>query len=901
MMTTLLVLSGSSAGTESVPGDDLAWPPLTREMRPWTRWWWLGSAVDNKNISALLKTYHDAGLGGVEVTPIYGVQGQENRKLTYLSPEWVSALKHTIGAAAALDMGVDMPTGTGWPFGGPHVTDADADDKLVIDARKVASGEAYTLPRDGPRPEALVAVPDHGESISLLDKMGTAGDNRWIAPAGHDWTIYRVGIKWSGRGVKRAAPGGTGKCINPFAKRSLDRYLARFDEPLSQLGPGALRCQFHDSFEYAADWSPDLIHEFKKRRGYNLLDHLPAFVNAADPEHARVRTDYRETIGELLLEDFTRNWTEWAHKKGTKTRNQAHGSPGNLLDLYGAVDIPETEVFRSIGDPRITKFASSAAHVLGKRLTSSESCTWQSEHFTETLGTSKRILDRLMVGGVNHIFYHGTAYSPADAAWPGWLFYASTHFEPSNPTWQDFPTLNHYVTRCQSLMQSGVPDHDVLLYWPLHDLWQNHPRTFGLTIEGTWLASEPVGATARQLWDRGYAYDYISDSMLRAATAKDGQIQMPGGSYRVVLVPPCKYMPAETLGSLIALASQGATVLFEQSLPSDVPGLGDFQNRRAEIAQLVGSLHLEGVGDHGIKRARVGNGEILIGPAASDLLGAANVRREKVCDHSGMMFERRRDKDGSIYLLVNQGNTPVDGYVSLSTTARSAVLMDAMTGQTGVAKIRRAGSGMQSSSIEVYLQLAPGGSILVRTLADRQVRGARWVYRAENGTPVALTGSWTVRYLKGGPVLPQPVSTPVLGSWTACADPELHRFAGTARYSLKFDAPPGSSEWLLDLGDVHESATVRLNGKELGTLLLAPWQIALTGLKRRDNLLEVDVTSVAANRIRDMDRRKVTWRIFKEINFVNIDYKPFDASQWPVRDCGLLGPVRLIPTRHHTP
>jgi len=61
------------------------------------------------------------------------------------------------------------------------------------------------------------------------------------------------------------------------------------------------------------------------------------------------------------------------------------------------------------------------------------------------------------------------------------------------------------------------------------------------------------------------------------------------------------------------------------------------------------------------------------------------------------------------------------------------------------------------------------------------------------------------------------------------------------------------------------------------------------------NTLEVEVTNLAANRIADLDRRKVDWKRFHEINFVNINYKPFDASGWPTFDSGLLGPVRLIP------
>src|SRR5207302_4660526 len=158
--------------------------------------------------------------------------------------------------------------------------------------------------------------------------------------------------------------------------------------------------------------------------------------------------------------------------------------------------------------------ASSAAHVMGKPLVSSESCTWMDEHFNETLAHAKTVIDRLFLGGVNHIFYHGTAYSPQDAKWPGWLFYASTHFEPNNPMWRDFPVLNRYVTRCQSILQSGKPDNDILLYWPLHDLWMKQPKLFGLPIEGKWLQSESVGKTAQWLLDHGYSFDYVSDRQL---------------------------------------------------------------------------------------------------------------------------------------------------------------------------------------------------------------------------------------------------------------------------------------------------------------------------------------------------------------------------------------------------
>src|SRR5450432_1372444 len=108
------------------------WPALTKTTKPWTRWWWMGNAVDEKNLDKSLILYSKAGFGGMEITPIYGAIGFENRYINFLSPEWMHMLNFTIAKANSLGMGVDMNTGTGWPFGGPQVTHEDAASKLII-------------------------------------------------------------------------------------------------------------------------------------------------------------------------------------------------------------------------------------------------------------------------------------------------------------------------------------------------------------------------------------------------------------------------------------------------------------------------------------------------------------------------------------------------------------------------------------------------------------------------------------------------------------------------------------------------------------------------------------------------------------------------------------------------
>ena len=140
------------------------------------------------------------------------------------------------------------------------------------------------------------------------------------------------------------------------------------------------------------------------------------------------------------------------------------GGPVNWLDLYALADIPETEMFgRDCRDVLVSKFASSAAHLTGKRLVSDETCTWVDEHFHERPAEIKSVVDRLFLAGVNHCFYHGCCYSPVDAVWPGWCFYASCEMNPRNPIWREIGTLSAYITRCQSVFQTWEPDNDLVL------------------------------------------------------------------------------------------------------------------------------------------------------------------------------------------------------------------------------------------------------------------------------------------------------------------------------------------------------------------------------------------------------------------------------------------------------
>jgi len=203
----------------------------------------------------------------------------------------------------------------------------------------------------------------------------------------------------------------------------------------------------------------------------------------------------------------------------------------------------------------------------------------------------------------------------------------------------------------------------------------------------------------------------------------------------------------------------------------------------------------------------------------------------------------------------------------------------------------------EGGRLQVYLQLASGESTLVRTYRAKAAQTAQpWRYTKPAAEGIALQGEWSLEFIKGGPALPAPARMSTLSSWTSLDDAEAKRFAGTARYRVEFDAPAKQADaWDLDLGDVRETARVTLNGKRFATAWSLPFKVRLEGVKARGNVLEIEVTNLPANRIRDLDVRKVPWKIMREINLVSVKYRPFDASGWEVEPAGLLGPVTLVP------
>ncbi len=939
-----LIAVGCSTSESSVKETgELKWPEITQQTKPWSRWWWPASATNQKDISYMLDEYSTAGLGGLEITPIYGVKGAEDKFLEFLSPEWMEIFKYTLDEARKHDIGIDLANASGWPFGGPWVTPDFACRYLASKIYHVKGGEGVTekieyietplvrtlgkkadisqlkypiAANDSlqqyafeqvryPLPLPLIAVTANsatGDYVELTDKVMEDGTLDWTAPEG-DWTVCALFLGWHGKMVERAGPGGEGDVIDHFSGDAITRYLKKFDDAFKGYDLGYLRYYFNDSYEVDdamgnSDWTENFFNEFKARRGYDLKPHMAELLGeSSDTETSdRVVFDYRRTINDLLLEKYSTMWQQWAAKQGKGIRNQAHGSPANILDLYGVSDVPETEGRTVVG----MKTASSAAHVKDKPLTSSESATWLNEHFRSTLGDVKTALDIYLLAGVNHIFYHGTCLSPKDAMWPGWMFYASVHFQPTNSFWTDFAALNKYVARCQSFLQAGRPDNDILLFFDATDLQSERGREPLLYhMNQNTPNQSAIGKSATYLYEKGYTWDYITDKMIcEDLSVSNGLIETKGGNkYQTIIIPQCDKMLCETFGQIVKLAKQGATVLVEGALPADVPGLENLEVNRETFNKLKSSLKFND--DNGVQTASCGKGRIIVSDDLDAMIECAGITRETMFDLGMQSISRTKDDGGKYYFVKNATQETFEGWLPIDVTAQTIGIYNPMSGELGYGNVRD-----NEGRTEVFMKIQPDQSFLLETFAGKY-SGESYKFYDEAASAQPFTGEWSVTFVKGGPELPEAKTVKALSSWTAYGKP-YEIFSGTAEYKTTLPALTDDSAdaWMMDFGTVCESAAVYLNGEYIATLFSKPFAVTLTKEQAaKGGELVVAVSNSMENRISYMDRTGIKWRIFYNTNFQSHSFDShgpdgyFSAAGWSVQDSGLLGPVTITPLK----
>ena len=768
--------------------------------RPLARWWWFGPAVRADELKREIAAMKAGGFGGFEIQPVYPLRLDGN--LPYLSDDFLNMVRTADQTGRAAGLRVDVTLGSGWPYGGPQT----GPDQASAHIRKLTQDAGLPLPvlKPGERFIAGFLGPDaqSAQPVSL---------DRTIAARPGDKLFLFIQSP-TGQQVKRAAVGAEGPVLDHMNRAAVEHHLDTVADRLMTAFDTPPYSVFSDSLEvYGADWTGDLLAQFRKRRGYDLTPHLFDLFDDS-PATADVRHDWALTLNELVDERYLTTIEDWAKAHGTKFRAQVYGMPPVSLSSNRIPDLPEGEGahWREFSTAR---WASSANHIYGRPVTSAESWTWvHTTPFRATPLDVKAEADVLMLEGINQFVAHGWPYSPPDAPEPGWSFYAAGVFNDHNPWWGVMPDLTGYLTRMSWLLRQGENIADVALYLPEDDaLAATTPGK--ATINGRmdiWITPQ----LTQSLLDGGYNFDYTDA----------GAIAAKGVGHKILILPDVERLSPQTCAALQAYAAQGGHVIALNRLPDHGTGLMNAKQDAAAVQACAHSLFP--------------NGAVTLAdlPAALHGMGAPDAAGLP----SGVGYVHRRLDRADVYFVANTTNRSV----TFTPVFRAADVAQAWNPVTGAA---------QAATGEITL--APYESRVFAT-------GSGAAPPAPTQTLTLQTG-WTLTAPDGKA---QPVSD--FGSWTR--DPALSHYSGALTYSRTLNLTPAQAKGhvTLDFGagqpvpppkramgsqalldpPVCEAAEIFVNGRRVGAVWTSPFTLDLSGyVKAGDNRLEARVSNTAVN------------------------------------------------------
>ncbi len=872
-------------------------PDDTRIMM---RWWWFGPAVSDAELTRELRTMKEGGIGGVEVQPVYPLVLDEaaagHTILPYLSPDFLHALGSAARTAKDLGMRFDLTLGSGWPYGGPQVLVNEAAGMLRVQRVKVSGdGRATPLPslENADKLLAIFFVPSGPEGSSAAYEPVSDAAAGFVQPPRKPGELLFFIASHTGQQVKRAAVGAEGFVLDHYNRAATNHYLANVGDRLMQ----ALAAQppyavFCDSLEvYGSDWASDLLPEFQRRRGYDLRPYLPALVLDNVPKALEIRHDWAHTLTELFNERFAQPLHAWAQSHQTLLRMQAYGIPPAALSTNALVDLPEGEGadWETIS---ATRWASSASHIYGVPVTSSETWTWlHSPVFRATPLDMKAEADRHFLIGINQLIGHGWPYSPPDVEYPGWRFYAAAVFDEKNPWWTVMPDVAKYLQRVSFMLRQGSPANDVALYLPTDDAWANF-RPGRVNLFDT-LRARIGSEVVKQITGAGFDFDLFDDDALqKAGKIEANQLVLGRNHYRVVVLPAVERMPVGSYETLQEFVRGGGILIATRRLPALAPGFkaGDAEHRQvAAISdRLFNGDHaatlVERENDLGAALARALTPDVSLSPAAPEV-----------------GFVHRHSDDADIYFIANTSNHAQTMNASFRVAGKSAEWYDALTGKTRPATVEAS-----AQNARVHLELQPYESRLLAFSGSAGQMRPQPI--AAPSSTLDVSHDWRVTFADG-----RAATFHDLHSWT---DDDATRFySGTATYEKTVTIPAtalrsgipvhlnlgaakqlepqplrnGMQAWLEP--PVREAAVVYVNGKRAGSLWCPPYDLDISALLHAgENTLRIEVANLAVNHM--AGHALPDYRLLNLRYGVRFEAQDMDKVQ--AVPAGIFGPVRIV-------
>jgi alpha-L-rhamnosidase len=720
--------------------------------------------------------------------------------------------------------------------------------------------------------------------INLTSRLRADGTLNWTPPVGN-WRVVRLGASLLGTENHPAPKEATGLEVDKFdgaaVRRYLEHYIAMYrDASGGMFGKRGVQAILTDSIEVgAANWTPKMIEQFKKLRGYDPVPWMPSLTGTiigSRAESDRFLYDYRRTLADLMASEHYGTVATVAHEHGLKVYGEAledhRPSLGDDMSMRTHADIPMAAMWthsRAAG-PRPSyladiKGAASVAHIYGQNLVAAESMTSALNYWNDSPATLKRIIDLEFVTGVNRPVIHTSVHQPRDDKFPGLSLFIFGQYFNRHESWAEMakPWVD-YLSRNALMLQQGRNVADVAYFYG-----EEAPLT-GLYGDKR-VADAPLA----------HAYDFVNFDALMGALKNDGtELVTPGGArYRALyLGGSSRMMTLTALRRITALVEGGATVVGKK--PEGSPSQAD---NPAEFIKLADALW-DGEVD------RKGSGRVFgsadINAALAQIGVAPDFRYSGGTEGADIPFLHRKfaakDGGGDSYYLVNRNDRAETIEAHFRVTGKRPELWHAETGTLEAVDYMISGG-----ETVVPLSLASEESVHVvfrKPATSDDVRSLK----VAQSTLATLDGAWTIKFLPDRRA-PATTTLPQLAPLNENADPGIKYFSGIATYTKDFTAPKGwkaGQPLWIDLGSVKELAEVSVNGKAAGAAWHAPYRVDISGVaKRGKNKLEVRVANLWVNRLIGDAQPGATKSTFTAM--------PTYRADAPLRPSGLIGPVTL--------
>jgi hypothetical protein len=787
------------------------------------------------------------------------------------------------------------------------------------------------------------------EVRDITGMVDADGALHWVLPANspYSWEVLRIGYTDSDARVSTSSGAWQGLAIDYLDPSALDRY---WDRTVLPLLTGAAAPYVGKSLKYVAtdswelggtNWTGRFREEFRRRRGYDPVPYLPIvagrIVGSRDLSN-RFLADLRRTVADLVNTHYD-HLAERAGQFGLGIQCESggpHSAPIDALETFRSSAVPQTEYWamspehRSADTDRyFVKEAASAAHIYGRPLSAAEGMTSIGNQWNESIGMNlKPSFDRALTEGMNRLVWHAFTSSPPELGLPGQEYFAGTHLNPNVTWWRDAGAFLLYLNRSQFLMQQGHPVNDVLYYYG-----DNIPNFVRLKRD------DP----ARVL--PGYDYDVTStDALLHRILAASGDLHTPEGiHYRALVLPRSRILPLAALQVAQRYVQGGGTLIGLRPLRSQGIVTEPDAKQFAAIADELWTP-CEQTSDH---HGSIGKGQLFCTDNAHQAMQQMGVLPDMEAatpaQTASLDYVHRAAADADIYFIRNSQLRPLQATVTLRVNAKQPEIFNAVTGEahssllfastadgrtTMPLSLRPYGSlfivfrhpargnvtRIEHNGATLYDAVHPAQAPLPLDFSVRDDTGSATVQTTESGryeitlangqtkrlttddaTAIPVPGPWTLSFPPNWGAPPE-VPLDRLQSWTEFKDPGIRYFSGTGTYrtTIRLTATQLArthSTWL-DLGEVHEVASVRINGKPAEILWKKPFTVRVDNLLHAgDNVIEVDVTNLWPNRLIG-DAQSTTGKHYTWTNIRKY------TSTSPLLPSGLLGPVALKPLYH---